>query len=115
MAQFIDIAIDKANEEHDQKVASAVQALRDMDGYDKFARSDAGLLLTSDGCMSRNYRPRIEEMNENREELFNGVGEWLKEQRMWAFAYDILRTKGLRPTTDDLEEFVKVHLELEEV
>jgi hypothetical protein len=65
--------------------------------------------------MSRNYGSRTEELNERSEETHNGIGEWLKEQRLWAFAYDILNTRGLRPTTDDLEEFVKSHLELEEV
>ena len=93
-----------------------------MNPNDKFAYSEedaasngesGGLILTADGCMSRHDLPRIEEMSDVRAPLSNA--EWNKEQRMWAFAYDILKTKGLKPKNEDLEEFVKHHLELEEV
>ena len=119
MAQFIDTVVEKANEAHD-KVEASVQALRTL-GNNKFAHSEeccdesGGLLLTADGCMSRNYGPRIDELNERTEETYSGGAEYAKEIRMWGLAYDLLARRGLRPKTEDLEEFVKVHLELEEV
>lgn len=88
---------------------------------EKFAYSEeccsesGGMVLTADGCMARHNVPRIDELNERTEEVYAGKSEWNKEQRLWAYAYELLNREGLRPKTEDLEAFVKSHLELEAV
>jgi hypothetical protein len=42
---------------------------------------------------------------------FSGQSEWWKEQRLWAFAHDLLNQSGLRPTSEDLEDFVTSHFD----
>ena len=45
------------------------------------------------------------------EQAFSGQTEWQKEQRLWAFAHELLNQSGLRPTAEDLEDFVTSHLD----
>ncbi len=42
---------------------------------------------------------------------FSGQTEWQKEQRLWMFAYELLNQSGLRPKSEDLEDFVERHLD----
>jgi hypothetical protein len=86
----------------------------------KFAIDDesGAFVYTADACMQRHQESsdnRDLELNQVKEEVHTGKQEMAKEQRLWAFAYEVLRTKGLRPKNEDLEEFVKAHLEIEEV
>jgi hypothetical protein len=36
--------------------------------------------------------------------------EWRREQRLWSLAHDLCNRLGMRPTSEDLEDFVANHM-----
>ena len=66
-------------------------------------------LYKTDACMNRHQgMDRRDELSNDRAVL-SGV-EMAKERNLWACAYVVAEKLGIRPTTEDLEEFVQEHM-----